>query len=134
MLRLILWCKPISKYLLVVWLMTIIVVSSTPNIPTLKIHPGKAEIRLDYLMHFFEYGLLGFLAFLTFAGNTFKMSYKKYLLIAASLIIFAFLDELHQKFIPGRSYNLKDFFSNMTGIVAALVFCLFVFRIIEKRV
>lgn len=113
--------------------MTIIIVSSAPNIPTLKIHTAKAEFRLDYLMHFFEYGLLGFLAFLTFAGDTFKINNRKYLLITASLIMFAYLDELHQKFIPGRSFNLNDFFSNMTGIVAALIFCLIIFRIIEKR-
>ena len=45
-----------------------------------------------------------------------------------SLIIFAVLDEFHQKLIPGRSFNIKDIMSNVTGILVVTVFTIFVFR------
>ena len=128
MLKLIIYLRPVARYLLIAWVITIIIVSSIPNIPTLKIHTAKREIRLDYLMHFCEYGVLTFIAFLSFAGREFKIGYRKVLLIPISLIIFAVLDELHQKLIPGRSYNIKDIMSNVTGIVTVIIFTMFMFR------
>jgi VanZ family protein len=125
--------KPYAKFILIAWLLTIIVLSSIPNIPTLKIHTARGEFRLDYLMHFCEYGLLTFITFLSFAGNEFRVNYKAFLLITLSLILFAVIDELHQKIIPGRTYSLKDIASNVTGIVASGIFVLIVFRSIKIR-
>jgi VanZ family protein len=133
MLKLIIYLRPFARYLLIAWFLTIIIVSSIPNIPTLKIHTARAEIRLDYLMHFCEYGFLAFLTFLSFAGKEFKISYRKVLLIAVILILFAILDEYHQKLIPGRSFNHKDILSNVTGILAATIFSMVIFRLIIKK-
>ena len=133
MFKLILYIRPVARYLLIAWLLTIIIVSSIPNIPTLKIHTSRSEIRLDYLLHFCEYGVLTFMAQLSFAGKEFKLSYKKLMLIIASLILFAILDELHQKLIPGRAYSIRDIASNVTGILAATIFCVIVFRFIGIR-
>jgi VanZ family protein len=49
------------------------------------------------------------------------------------LILFAVLDELHQKLIPGRSYNIKDIMSNVAGIVAATAFTVILFGIIKDK-
>lgn len=134
MLRLIIFLRPFSRYLLIVWIFAIIFVSSTPSIPTLKIHTAKADIRLDYLIHFCEYGILAFLAFLSFARNVFMLSFRKYILITMGLILFAVLDEFHQKLIPGRAFNVKDIFSNLMGIFAVLLFSILVFRIIAGKI
>jgi polysaccharide biosynthesis protein VpsQ len=133
MLKLILYLRPIARYLLIVWVLTIIILSSIPNIPTLKIHTAKAEIRLDYLMHFCEYGVLTYMAFLSFAGKEFKIGFSKVLFIAFSLIFFAVLDELHQKLIPGRTCSVKDVASDVTGVLATIVFTLVVFRSVRIR-
>jgi VanZ family protein len=137
MIRLIIWCKPFAKYLLVTWLLTIIVFSSIPSLPTLKVHTARSEIRLDYLIHFFEYGLLTVMAFLSFVNSEFRLNYKKIILITISITLFAVIDEFHQKLIPGRSFNVKDIISNVAGILAAAVFCLLVFRkisgVVEKE-
>jgi VanZ family protein len=133
MLRLVTFLRIYAKYLLIAWMLTIIIVSSIPSIPTLKIHTAKTEIRLDYLIHFCEYGILAFLAFLSFAGNEFKPGYKKYIIITICLILFAVLDEFHQKLIPGRAYNINDILSNVLGILAALVFCVVVFRMVAGK-
>ena len=133
MLKLIIYLRPFSRYLLIAWALTIIIVSSIPNIPTLKIHTAKSEIRLDYMMHFCEYGILTFMTFLSFAGNEFRVNYKTFIFITVSLILFAILDELHQKLIPGRTYSVKDIMSNVTGILAAGIFTVLVFRLIGIR-
>jgi VanZ family protein len=134
MLKLIIFLRPFARYLLIAWVLTILIFSSIPNIPTLKIHTARAEIRLDYLFHFCEYGFLSFVAFLSFAGNEFRIIDRKIVLITLGLILFAIADELHQKLIPGRSYNLSDILSNISGIVAGTLFSLLAFRIVKSRV
>ena len=133
MIRLIILFKPFAKYVLIAWLLIIIIISSIPNIPTLKIHTARAEIRLDYLLHFCEYGVLTFMAYLSFAGNEFRINYRKFIMIAVSLILFAVLDEFHQKLIPGRSFNINDILSNITGILAFTVLIMVLFRLIINK-
>lgn len=99
----------------------------------MKIHTEKSDIRLDYLIHLCEYGVLAFMAFLTFTGSDFKLNFKKFIIISLSLIAFAIADEFHQKLIPGRTFNTKDIYSNIMGIVAAMIFCLVVFSKISGR-
>jgi|ERR1035437_5886177 VanZ family protein len=125
--------RPIARYLLIAWGLTIIILSSIPNIPTLKIHTAKAEFRLDYLMHFCEYGILTFLTFLSYAGKEFKIRFRKFMLITAFLITFAVLDELHQKHIPGRTCSVRDMASDVTGILAAIVFTVILFRLVKDK-
>jgi VanZ family protein len=132
MLKLIKFLRPFARYLLISWALTVIIVSSIPDIPTMKIHTSRADFRIDYFLHFCEYGLLTFLTFLSFAGTEFRLSFRRYLIISTSLIVFAFLDEYHQKLIPGRSYNIHDFFSNVTGILVIIIFTIFVFRAIRN--
>ena len=132
MLKLIVFLRPAARYLLIIWLLTIITVSSLPNIPTLKIHTAKAEFRLDYIMHFCEYGFLTFLTLLSFAGNEFKIKFIKVILITSSLMFFAILDEYHQKLIPGRSYSIRDIMSDIAGIIIATVFMLYLFRHLKE--
>lgn len=132
MLKLIRIIRSVSAYFLLLWMITIILVSSTPNLPVLKIHTSKSEIRLDYFMHFCEYGFLAFMAYLAFAGRFFDVSLKKFSIITILLLIFAVADELHQKFIPGRTYNPRDLAGNFLGIFAAMVFSIIVFRRMSK--
>jgi len=132
MLKLISFLRPFALYLLITWIVAIIVISSIPSIPVLKIHTEKADIRLDYLIHFLEYGSLAFLTYLSFSGKDFNMSYFKYLILTVCLILFAAVDEFHQVIIPGRTFNPKDLISNIVGIAGGLVFCILVFRKIAK--
>jgi VanZ family protein len=134
MIKLFKWFKPFAGYFLVVYAIAVITVSSIPDVPTLKIHTHRAEIRLDYLLHFCEYGILTLLAFLTFSGNDFKLNGKKYYLMASGLILFAVLDEFHQKLIPGRSFNVFDMVSNVLGIISALVLVPLFLRIWLRKV
>jgi len=133
MIRLIIWCKPFAKYILASWFLTIIIVSSIPSLPVLKIHTPRSVIRLDYLVHFFEYGVLAFLSFLSFADSEFKLGFRKFILIVISLILFAVFDELHQKLIPGRAFNIKDILSNTGGILVTSAFTIVIFKSVVNR-
>ena len=113
--------KPFSKYFLIAWAVIILTISSIPSIPTLKVHAGELSFRLDYLIHIAEYGILSCFAYSTFAEKESQTVLVRYLLITIFLVIFAYADEFHQKYIPGRSYNLYDFISNFTGIITALL-------------
>lgn len=131
-LKLITLLKPFATYILVAWLIIIIILSSLPGIPTLKIHVSESDIRLDYLIHFCEYGSLAFLAYLTFVKG-FRTELKIFFLITVSLALFAVADEFHQKLIPGRSFNVMDIISNLSGIFAAMLFCVVTFRKISAQ-
>jgi len=131
MLRLIIWLKPYSRYFLVGWVLFILVFSSVPSLPTIKIHTAKSEIRLDYLIHHIEYGILGFLTFLSFSGIALRTGHRRFAILTVCLIAFAFLDEFHQKFIPGRTFNPIDLYSNWTGILVALIFCIVIFKVVQ---
>jgi VanZ family protein len=133
MFRLITSIKPYSKYFLLIWIIFIVIFSSIPSLPTMKIQTHTSVIRLDYLIHFCVYGFLAFLAYLTYSDNHFKLNLRKYIIITTVVILFAILDEFHQKLIPGRSYNVKDILSNISGIIAALIICLIIFGIIGNR-
>jgi VanZ family protein len=134
MIRLIIALKPFGKYLMIGWMVTILTVSSLPSLPTpkLKLNAGKVEIRLDYIIHFCEYGALAFLVFLSFVNKEFILLLRKYLFLTSMIILFALLDEFHQKLIPGRSFNPKDILSNISGVMAGLIFCYFMFRKIAR--
>lgn len=111
----------------------IISISSIPHLPTLKIHTAKSDIRLDYLIHFCQYGLLTLVAFIAYSDKNFNIRAGKALLLIATLILFAISDEFHQKLIPGRSFSLKDILSNLSGIVVAAVITILIFRSIRLK-
>jgi len=134
MYKLVAFIRPYAKYLLITWVIAIAALSSSPSIPSLKIHTEKTDIRLDYLIHFLEYASLAFLTYLAFAGKDFTIPAVRYLLLTSCLIIFAIADESHQILIPGRTFNPKDLLSNVAGITGGLVFCVVVFRRIFKGI
>jgi len=133
MIQLIIRSKPFSKYILMIVTIAIISISSIPHLPTLKIHTAKSDIRLDYLIHFCQYGLLTLVAFIAYSDKNFNIRAGKALLLIATLILFAISDEFHQKLIPGRSFSLKDILSNLSGIVVAAVITILIFRSIRLK-
>ena len=57
----------------------------------------------DKVFHFFEYGIWGLLGFFALRNNRyFRMK------IVIIIVLYAFLDEIHQIFIPGRSCDIYD--------------------------
>jgi len=71
---------------------------------------------IDKLAHVLEYLVLGFLTFtaLVRSGNKNSISLGVTFIAAG---VFGILDELHQFLIPGRTVELLDIVSNVSGVV-----------------
>ncbi len=132
--RFLAWLRPYSAFALIAWLVTILIVSSLPNIPTLRIHAFRGEIRLDYLIHICELRLAATLTYLSVTSPSFRVRPGKFILITFYLVIFAFADEFHQKFIYRKVFSYSDLLSNLTGIALAGIITFFLFRKIESLV
>ena len=83
---------------------------------------GKTEIPfLDKGLHLVEFALLGFLLsiglFLSF-GSSLRV---KSALTLASGIFLGWLDELHQYFVPERSFDVLDIVADSIGILIGLI-------------
>lgn len=101
----------------------IIVISSIPNISTPKISfSPKFSIRTDYIFHFLEYLflVLSFLLWKIEEHNKIKKIY--FVFVFLFFVTFAFLEEIHQKIIPGRVCNPIDFLYDCIGVVSAIFF------------
>ena len=119
------WFRPFAKYFLVIWIALIIVFSSLPRLPEIKIEGHSFEIRLDYLIHFVEYFTLAFLSLLTFDRAGHNKRINRVVAIFFLLMLFAAIDETHQLLIPGRSFNPLDMLFNFTGIIGGSIFTLY---------
>ena len=76
----------------------------------------KSDLDRDYLFHFAEYSILGFLLFRSITSDellTFHPFYGSFLIG----ISFAILDEFHQSFVPGRHMSSTDVLFDSLGIV-----------------
>ena len=81
--------------------------------------------------HFGIYAFLGFLIALLL--NEYRLSYR-YAVFYSTVIAFlyALTDELHQKFVPGRSAEIRDVAIDTTGALCGALFALAVVVIIKK--
>ncbi len=100
----------------VAWAYAVLVlaVSSLPSarLPDLGVH------NIDKALHFVQYGVLGYLVARGWGpgrqAGPFRLGQW---LPAILLLIFAGLDELHQRWIPGRTPEWWDWASDSSGIM-----------------
>ena len=131
--------KKTYKYLFWVWLITVIVISSIPNIISSGFEKSLNDrffLRLDYLAHFVLFLFLTMFFYLTpmFAKKKFYLFYC--LLFFLVSVVLAFVMEYYQTYIPGRTFNHIDLFFNglgsMTGIATS--YLLFRSRLRKKKI
>jgi len=87
------------------------------SVPYLSSPSSRFEL-LDKLYHLIEFAIFSFLLFLAFFKSDIKiLGRRPYLLSVSFGVIYAFSDELHQNFVPGRSADLFDFLADCTGVI-----------------
>lgn len=102
-----------------VWCSVIFLLSSMPTIETTKI------FWWDFVMkktaHIIEYGILYFLVYRA-ATRGFSKSINQSVIVYCLLfgLIYAFSDEYHQSFTPGRHSKLRDVGFDLTGMLLSL--------------
>lgn len=102
------------KFMALSYGVLIFILSSVP-----QINPPALGFELeDKVYHFIEYSIFSFLLFLAFFRAQ-KDFFRKNVFLLSSLvgIAYAYSDEFHQRFVPGRSYELYDFMADCLGII-----------------
>ncbi|MCD6202486.1 MAG: VanZ family protein [Bacteroidales bacterium] len=103
-----------------IWLSLILFVSSLPDLPNPDITMSGREIRVDHLIHWFQYMTLSFLMV--------SWQFKKAPSLLRKIIFYTLVigiaiavgDEYHQLLIPGRSFTYMDMLSNSLGIITGV--------------
>lgn len=76
---------------------------------------------LSFIIHFFLYLMLGFLATRAFVGDQ-VLYYKPFLIAFTVSSLYALSDEFHQIFVQGRGFEFIDLLADGLGILAGLFF------------
>lgn len=110
--------RNLFKWLTILWATFIFAVSSTPHLsaPNISWH-----FRLDYLFHFSVYFLLGVFLVLWLQLHKVIIKLKKFIFVPLLAYLFAITDELHQIWIPGRTFAWQDMLCNILGISFAFI-------------
>jgi VanZ family protein len=103
-----------SKFIALIYAVLIFIISSIPQLT-----PPSLGFRLeDKVYHFIEYSIFSYLLFLTFYRSKTDLLKRKFFLFSSLIgILYAYSDEFHQRFVPGRFYDLYDFAADCMGII-----------------
>jgi len=105
-----------------VWLAGIMVFSVLPKIPV--INPGGIKHPLfsyGYIQHFVCYFIWTALFFLWKINKNYKIKWLNFVFFLVGAVFISIGGEAIQEFIAGRSFNMKDFYSNLAGIFLGVV-------------
>ncbi len=133
MYKLIIRFKPFFKVFFWVWLLIILGMSSTPNLPDLKLNIDESTIRIDYAIHFIEYFLLVSFFLIWRIKNNLNPTIIIILLTLLIGMAIGFVDEFHQKIIIGRTFNPIDMLSNFLGVIAGVAAVTLYLKIISRK-
>lgn len=120
--------KRLFAVLFWLWVALIAYFTLTPNNPQLKIDVKGQSFRLDYIMHFLVYFGLAILYLFWKADNFFNVKTKNLVYFLIIALILSGLSEYIQTYIPGRSFNPVDFYSNASGIIIGVIAPRLVFK------
>jgi len=134
MYKLLIRFKPFFKVFFWLWLLFIMAISSTPNLPDLKLNINESTIRIDYAIHFIEYFML--VSFFLIWRTKINLNPTIIIILLTLLVGMAtgFADEFHQKIITGRTFNPIDMLSNFLGVIAGVTAVTLYLRIISRKI
>lgn len=126
------YIKKHSKLFFVLWCLLLIMISSIPHLPIPKIKALDSSIRLDYVIHFLEYFILSLFFMFWRMDSDSELKFKKVLLFIVLGMGFALLDEMYQKLIPGRKFNIIDFMYDSIGFSVG-IFSMFLVILVKNK-
>ena len=112
-----------SKYFFYVWLLIILIISSLPQIPILRIKSTKlnVNIRLDYLVHFWEFFILAVFFVLWRLNKNSQQALHLWISYISIGLGLSLVVEIYQNLIPGRTFNIIDSLFNCLGFTAGIL-------------
>jgi VanZ family protein len=93
-----------------------ILVFSVSSIPRLSGDEFGMPAWSDKIAHFLEYLILAFLFYRGIRGERWRMGVPAWLIVLATGLVIASIDEYHQEYIPGRDSNILDWIADMAGV------------------
>jgi VanZ family protein len=98
----------------ILWAVVVLSIGSLHHIPT-----PSVSFPIDKVGHFCMYGLLGALT----GFGWMRSGHQPHVLIALALAIsVGLVDEIHQRYVPGRSSDIADFAADAAGVCIAFTF------------
>ena len=94
----------------------IFMISAQPTLPSV---PGRWDLLLKKTMHALAYGVLAGLTLRALRGYWSDDGLIRLVSVALA-VAYAFSDEYHQTFVPGRDGNLVDVTVDALGIAGAI--------------
>ena len=94
------------------WAGLIFYLSSRPDVKL----PGSEFVLKDKVAHFFAFGIL--YALLLYAGTATREVERNCGIGLLAVIAYGFLDEIHQRYVPGRLSSGYDFLADAAGAIA----------------
>jgi len=116
----------VFKYLFWIWLILILTISSIPDLPGPELKSRDSLFRLDYLIHLTEYFVLVSLLLFWRGGRDYRLTNKFVILTLIGGLVIATIDEYHQLWIPGRTFNPIDMYANYAGILSGTFFAVLI--------
>jgi len=98
---------------LIVWIVMIFALSSIPGLSSDDI---KLPTGFDKLVHFIEYAVFALLYYRGLSYGGVRVRWSIVLIVIASGIAVAALDEMYQSYIPRRDSSLYDLVMDSAGI------------------
>lgn len=105
---------------LIVYWIILLTATSIPDTSSID----KLEVS-DKIKHLFAYFILTFMLtlWIHFKENTSPVLIKQVLYAIVIAALYGILDEIHQKFIPGRSGDFLDWIADLLGSVLGAFVC-----------
>ena len=103
----------IFSTLLIAYCILLFILTSLPG------NPASQTSQIDKLYHIVAYGLLSFILYLLLIFQNRIQFFKKFPATFTIVLTTAFglANELHQIFIPTRTFNKYDLLANLIGII-----------------
>lgn len=119
--------NPLTYWALVfAYALGIFILSSNPKPPEPRVLLGIYIPYMDKIEHFFLYGLFGILVYVAFIRTERFNENELFSFIFG--VLYAFTDEIHQYFVPGRACDPWDLITDAIGIVAGMAFYIWKWR------
>jgi VanZ family protein len=115
------------QFPLLIWAIVIFILSSFETLPHIET-PIIAEDKLGHILIYFVFSWLSYRAL--FYQTKFPLL-KRWSLVGSFLLscLYGYLDEVHQLFVPGRTY---EYFDMLADAIGALLFII-PYVLIDRR-
>jgi len=100
----------LSRLLAIAWGGVIFLLSSQHGFDIPSLFPGQ-----DKLMHALVFGIFGFLVMGSLPAAAPGYTSRQAWAAIAVVAVYGILDEVHQRFVPGRSADVFDVIADITG-------------------